>query len=596
MEQSKLRTTAPETQKTLAGLRLTEQLPRNALSAFLCCFAAGYLAHLFAFTNIIPNADGLSRVYDTQQMTIAGRWFLHYASIFNGFLQAPAVIGFFTVLFLSLSAGLTVSLLQIRSRVLSGMTGVIMAVFPPVAFTLLFLFTSSAYSFGILLAVFSVWLTDRTRRFPILGVVLLACAVGTYQAYFAVAAALAVIRVLLYALEADRTARQTLRFALRFLVRLLAGLLLYYLELLLFLRVKNLSLMDYRGISGIGESGLILDSLSRLGAAYTDLIPSYSTALIHGANIAFILLGILSFVRISRRNGLFRKPALLALVILGIALLPPALNFAVLLVRTVSDHMRYALVFGYVLALALADRASRRPVLAAPEGAGQKAEEAAEDSGQSAEAVERHGQAAEAVEKPGQSAESLERPGQTAQLLEAPPREAEAVGRRASALPLFAAVCLSLFFALLSFQVDNLAYTASATAHRATESFTARLVSRVESTPGYHTGMEVVVIGSFPDEAYPPGVEVFSAVDAPAYSVLPLNKHIYYYLNDWLNVPWPEPSEETFLRISESETFRNMPLYPNDGSVVIENGHVIVKLSDYYRPKKEYEIQYENRK
>ena len=29
---------------------------------------------------------------------------------------------------------------------------------------------------------------------------------------------------------------------------------------------------------------------------------------------------------------------------------------------------------------------------------------------------------------------------------------------------------------------------------------------------------------------------------------------------------------------------------------VIENGHVIVKLSDYYRPKKEYEIQYENRK
>ena len=69
--------------------------------AFICCFIAGYLAHLFAFTNIIPNSDGISRVFDPQQMTISGRWFLHYATIFNGFVQSPAVIGFFSVLFCS---------------------------------------------------------------------------------------------------------------------------------------------------------------------------------------------------------------------------------------------------------------------------------------------------------------------------------------------------------------------------------------------------------------------------------------------------------------------------------------------------------------
>ena len=539
-------------------------IPRPVRTAFLSCFAAGYLAHLFAFTNIIPNSDGLSRVFDTQQMTVAGRWFLHYASIFHGFLQAPAVIGFFTVLFLSLAAGLTVSLLQIRDRILSGMTGMIMAVFPPVAFTLLYLFTSSAYSFGILLAVLSVWLTVRSRRFSILGVVLLACAVGTYQAYFAVAAALALIRVLLYALEEDRTARQTLRFALRCLAFLAAGLLLYYLELLLFLKAKDLTLMDYRGISGIGESGLFLDALSRIGAAYTDLIPTYSTSLIHGANLAFAALGIWAFARIGRRNGLFRKPALLGAVILGIALLPPALNFTVLLVRHVRDHMRYALVFGYVLALALADRASRLPASAVPKDPGAKTEEAVE--------------------------------GLDAEAAEAPERKAETAARRAPAPLLSAAVCVSVLFAVLSFQVDNLAYTASATAHRATESFAARLVTRVESTPGYRSDMEVVVIGSFPREQGMSGVEAFDAVDAPSYSLLILNKHVYYYLNDWLNVPWPEPSEETFLRISESETFRNMPLYPNDGSVVIEDGRVIVKLSPYYRPKQEYEIQYENRK
>lgn len=60
----------------------------------------GYLAHLFAFANLIPNADGLSRVYDPQQMTVSGRWFLHYASALNDFTQMPAAIGLVTMVLL----------------------------------------------------------------------------------------------------------------------------------------------------------------------------------------------------------------------------------------------------------------------------------------------------------------------------------------------------------------------------------------------------------------------------------------------------------------------------------------------------------------
>ena len=91
-------------------------------AAFLACFVSGYLVHLFAFTNIIPNSDGLSRVFDPQQMTVSGRWFLHFASYFNGFTQMPAVIGLFSVLFLALAAALAalgVLLYGFRDRTLS---------------------------------------------------------------------------------------------------------------------------------------------------------------------------------------------------------------------------------------------------------------------------------------------------------------------------------------------------------------------------------------------------------------------------------------------------------------------------------------------
>ena len=158
--------------------------------AFFSCAAAGYLTHLYAFTNLYPNSDGLSRMFDPQQMTISGRWFLHYASVFNGFTQMPAVIGFFSVLFLSLSAALAVAVLGLNSRVLSAFSGAVMAVFPPMGYTYLYLFTASAYAFAILCAVLAVWLAAK-GGFPrwLAAVCLLAISMGTYQAYAAVAVA-----------------------------------------------------------------------------------------------------------------------------------------------------------------------------------------------------------------------------------------------------------------------------------------------------------------------------------------------------------------------------------------------------------------------
>ena len=85
-------------------------------SAFFSAVIAGYLAHLYAFTNIIPNADGLSRVYDLQQMTVSGRWFLHYATALNNFTQMPAVIGLLSLIFIGLAAALLLIMIFIESN------------------------------------------------------------------------------------------------------------------------------------------------------------------------------------------------------------------------------------------------------------------------------------------------------------------------------------------------------------------------------------------------------------------------------------------------------------------------------------------------
>ncbi len=536
-----------------AGLsRRWRELPQAVRAAFLCCFAAGFFTHIFAFTNIIPNADGISRVADPQQMTVSGRWFLHYATAWNGFVQAPAVIGFFSLLFLSLAAALVASMLRLRSGILGGLTGALMVVFPSVAYTFLYLFTASAYCFGILLAVLAVWLVNRYKFGFLIAVPLLACSVGTYQAYIAVAASLSLICVVLFALEGEHSAGEILLTGLRHLVFLILSLAVYYAVLRIFLRVKDLTLLNYKGIDSFGGDLNLKSLLPLAGSAYSTFVDyffvphsfaHYTTPIAVLGNGLLGLMTLWAFVRIAVRNGCVKRPVALALTLLLCGLLPLALNLTVLMGKAMPI-MRYALVFAYVLALALVDRAAAA------------------------------GGAAAASAAPSRSA-------------------------RAGGVLRGAAACVSVLLLVVSLNIDNLAYTVSATAHRATESFATRLVERVETTPGYVNGMPVILIGGFPQDVYHSQIEVFSLVtdySNVADTVIPLNKQVYYYLNDWLNVTWQEPDAAVMQAISDSEFFKSMPLYPSDGSVVIRDGRVIVKLAKAYKPKKDYEIAYENRR
>ena len=512
--------------------------------AFFSCAAAGYLTHLYAFTNLYPNSDGLSRMFDPQQMTISGRWFLHYASVFNGFTQMPAVIGFFSVLFLSLAAALAVAVLGLNSRVLSAFAGAVMAVFPPMGYTYLYLFTASAYAFAILCAVLAVWLAAK-GGFPrwLAAVCLLAISMGTYQAYAAVAVAFSLLSVLHTALLPQNTVKQTSLLGLRLVCFLLSGALLYYGILQIFLAVKDLELLDYLGMSQTGMGTLLLQLPRLVLTAYKQVISFF---LLPGGSNSFttpffaaltLLLAVCAmgcllslWMRGDRRQG-WRFAGTLVML----ALLPLGAGFAQVIApfSDATPIMKYAYVSLYLAALLLIDTGLPH--------------------------------------------------------------------MKAAARPLcgWLTCGVLLVTCLYSANIDNLLYTASAQAHRSLLSYATVLLSRVESCPGYDGSQEVVIIGSFPTDRYYSQIGSYLLVDhysVPIHTPAPLNKHIYYYLNDWLNVPIQEPAEETMKAVAASSQFKAMPLYPADGSVALLDGRVVVKVQETYTPKSDYEIAYENRR
>ncbi len=514
-------------------------------TAFVSAVIAGFLVHMYAFTNIIPNSDGLSRVYDYQQMTIAGRFFLQYASMLHGYIQAPMLIGILSTLLLASSAMFVIDLLDVRGTVSAAIIGLLMVTFPAVTYTYMFIFTASAYGVGILFAVVSVWICRKKiggRGSIIISIVLLCLSVGIYQSYFAVAIALSLLCVLKDLFDQQYSDSKVFQRGMYLLVYLFVGIVLYYIVLQIVLKVKDLSLFSYRGIDGFTGSMSITWILRSVLGAYKDFLKyffkpgfmSYNTGIMILVNIVitlFILAAIL--LMIIGKKRMFNSRRILLLLLIGV-LVPLGFDFSNVLSSS-TPIMRYSLVFVYISAFVLLDWLWK---------------EYTSDT---------------FISLLGNSS-----------------------------------IVVGALAVLLFAQVANIAYTASQTAHRATEAFAANMVSRVENLEGYSSDMEVVVIGGFPTDTYYNSVEGFeTAVHNSSClpdTVLLKTKHVYYYLNDWLNVQWKSPEESEFIEVSDSAEFQAMPLYPDDGSVQIVNGRVYVKLAEEYTPLKDYEIVYENRR
>ena len=518
------------------------KIPAPSRAAFFGCFGAGLLVHLYAFTNLIPNADGLSRVFDPQQMTISGRWFLHYASALNGFTQMPMAIGVLSLVLLGLAAALVAGLLRLNSRLLAGAAGAVMAAFPCMGYTFLYLFTASAYCLAILLAAASVWLARRGRTGWLLGVCALALSMGIYQAYASVAIGLSLAVLLRETLDPEATFPRTLRLGVRLAAFLAAGAVLYYGVLLIFLKVKDLELLSYLGMDAASAGyplgklpGLIFQSYKQVIAFF--FLPGSANGFTSGWMVVLdvLLLGLGGACLVLRlgAKGLRGAPWRWAGALTMAALLPLGVDFGQILspYSVPTPLMKYAFVTVYLAALVLADLTDGAPLKGVETGA--------------------------------------------------------------------LALAWSAVFLVFCLNTNNLLYTASAQAHRATESYITRLLARVEDCPGYEPGMEIAIVGAIPAEQLVSHIPSYAQVDhysVPIHTVAHLNKHLYYYLNDWLNFPAEEPDEETMKAVSRSPEFQAMPLYPAQGSVRVVDGRVVVRLAREYTPKSDYELAYENRR
>lgn len=335
-------------------------------TAFVSAMVLGIAAHLYMFMNKLPNYDdmGLNGFGATFRL---GRWFLWVlgaAAYHLDFVYSlPWVNGLVTLILIALSAGLAASLFSVKSTAGNVVIGASMAVYPSWTATFFFMFTAPYYAVALFLAVCSVYMTVKGKRYFLPASILLACSMGVYQAYVPFAATVYVVLILLDIIERRKDFLAVVKTSFYYLSQLALGGVLYVVITRISLAVTNQELTDYKGIDTIGKfSGLSFLEFFRnigkdfFGLAYNnnlELSYNYVTKFMY--LFLFVLTGmlILLSVRALMRERQYLKAAGLAVITVVFII---AVNSIYIVCSEVYSLMRYSYVNIIFLPVCLVDR------------------------------------------------------------------------------------------------------------------------------------------------------------------------------------------------------------------------------------------------
>ena len=509
------------------GETLLRRVPKHIRFTFLSALILGFFTHSYAFLNKFTNHDDLNQMFYASYGAASGRWLLPSVLRLDGNVSMPWLIGVLSLLFLALTACLTVSLLRIRTPLGCGLAAALLVSFPAVTATFGYMFTASGYFFSLFLAVLAAWVACRRGwRGSLTGVILLTLSMGVYQAYLPAAAALMVGSLLLETLDGERTFRQLLGKGARLVVTLGASVTAYLLAARL--AAPSGGLTDYEGIADMGKV-----SLSRLPRLVYYAFRKYRLFFWvndWNCHIPFLRWGFLlaALGSLSLGAALLRRrrlgPARTGLALILAVLYPLAGTFIYVMVPDgyVHIHMLYPMVSILLLPLALLEYTA-----------------------------------------PGE-----ERPWN-------------------GFLPRIMSWILVVTLGLAAYSywlTDNNAYLKADYAMRQCSAWSNRLIARIEDCEGYEPGMKVVLLGSNErEEALSPTPELDLARLVGIYDLGDLRTYFTYqhFLRYFLAFTDPvyTGDSETAALYAEKPGVRAMPLYPRQGSVMTVDGAVVVKLN-----------------
>ena len=345
---------------------LQDQSVRWTLLASLITAAAAYS---YGMLNNIVNYDTIFNIPNvTGGGEASGRWALGLLTRLTERFRIGYSLPFFntlvSLLLVALSAILICRILRLSAPRACALTGIVTMSFPAVASMTFFSFTMPYYALALVLITAACLLVERRRKpvWFLLYSLLLAFAVGVYQAFYPFAVMLAVLAVITECLDPKATPQAVLKQGLFYVGAILLSYLLYRLGLKAMLAATGRKLTAYQGIDQMGQidlarlPGMLRDMYRHFFLLFTHDYLSLTSEPITRLCVLVLQAGsaLLLVLGWREKNRLKR----LELAVLLLVALPIASNLIILMVPdgTIYTLMAMGLLSVFLLPVLLWDR------------------------------------------------------------------------------------------------------------------------------------------------------------------------------------------------------------------------------------------------
>ncbi len=509
-----------------------EQNFKQLRFAMTATFLWGMAAHAYCFFDNSVSHDSLNEfhgaILGNNIKMSSGRVFTSlYRDLFRSDVTLPWLIGLLSLLWLGITVFFLIRLFQIDSKILTFLTaGILTANLSFSATAATYLHDLDCYMFAVLCATVAVFLWRQASWGWLAGIVFVTITLGIYQAYLFVAVTLVIMVSLLDLLD-GRNFQTVFLAGMKAICMILLGGGLYYLAMKVRLHYAGLQLYnnDYNSLYLLQKMSLA-ELPGLVWAAYCECFhrlwngySAYPKAIMQGITLFLGIAGMVSLI-VSVRN-IRGKTAEIALTLLLLVLLPLGMCMIYVLTKGyVHVLMVYPVWFAYLFILLLALRLSE---------------------------CWKHWI------------------GQCTKIL-----------------------CMVLMALLLygNVQFANGMYLKKDMEYDAYLSLMTRIVTRMEMQQDYQHGQTPVVFVGLPERnrvlnAMSPGFEGYwevTGLESTDVIFMPEPNRFQAYFDYVLNIPIQIADADTWTAILSSDLAAQMPAYPADGFLAMEDGVLIVKL------------------
>ncbi len=510
-----------------------KQIEKKYIVTFISTILIGLFAHAFIMLNVLHNHDTINSTPDGVGAGLSsGRWVFQliqdFSNKYGWHYNIPVVNCFSALIILSLSACIIISIYHINDLIYCILTGGIFVTFPSVSSMMFFSYRVHYYAIAIFLVVFAIYLVKKGQM--VIPAILMAISCGIYQAYFPLAITMILLLFLHEMITSHYSFTNNLARGIKYIIILILGLILYYIILQFLLSIYNVKLTDYQGINQMGINlSEIPDILKNVYTTFFHLpFIEYwdinQSALTKACILIFYIISAALIVfSIPKKQGGVKLE-----IIVTLAMLPIAVNSIIIMCahgKFIYTLMVYSLVFLYLLPIILIETFN--------------------DNNSKSSRLKK-----------------------------------VFINILNTVISLFLSLVIMNYIWNANGNYLSLYYTNQQTIH-----YFQTLVTRIQSTEGYTDELPVLYVGETIEDA---------SFDSSLYENAPFlyggNITSTYLINSYSRLCWikcylgynpPQLTDQKEINsFSNNAAVMAMPCYPDDGSIKIIDGVIVVKFSE----------------